>query len=1206
MRTVSTDPTPTRAQTGDPAATEHAIRTFDIADPLPTGTVLLEASAGTGKTWTIAALVTRHVAEGVATLPQMLVVTFGRAASQELRARVREQLVRAERALARALAQTEAKTEAVAEAATEAEAESEAEAEPDGLLRLLLAADDDERAARLRRIRLALASFDSATIATTHQFCREVLRNLGVAGNTDAGAHLVESLDGLLVEIVDDLYLRGFVGDSEQPIFTRRQALAIARRAVDDVHARLRPRDAPPGSEAARRVAFAHAVRREFEARERRLQVMQYNDLLTQLADALEKEDSPARTRMRRRWRVVLVDEFQDTDPIQWQVLERAFAGHARALVLIGDPKQAIYAFRGGDVVTYLAAAASADDRATLTRNFRTDAPLVDALQVLLQGAALGDEQIIVHPVVADRSTGRLVGAPHSEALRLRQVLRSEHLHGDTKMSAVRPYIARDLALDVAQLLASGATFDERPLRAKDIAVIAGTSRTLLQVQQALREVGIHAVSTGGSNVLASRAAHEWLAVLEAMAAPHRSGLTRAAALTDLLGYSPADLDNMGGPGGVGCADPAGCHVLDDVLADRLRRLASLCAEHGAAAVLEAVTISGLPARLLARVGGERELTDVRHVGQLLHEASREGRLGLLGLLDWLRAQMVEDMPQSAGARTRRLDSDAAAVQLATIHGSKGLQYPVVYLPSLTERWVNEQPQIPLFHEDPPLRTRCLDVGGASSPDRGLTVSRHLAEEAGESLRHLYVAMTRAQSQVVTWWAPTSNTKSAPLHRMLFGRTPPPSITDGEAGIDGVTATVPDTEFVTRKDAEATARLAAWARLGAFHLERADHAPPVPDPTATPAPALALRTFDRRIDTQWRRTSYSALSTPRGSHGDLASHVFAGVNVEFGGVGSEPEVTPRDDEGDPRKVIDDIPTLPGLALAGADVPSPMADLPVGATFGSLVHAVLEHADPAAPELRDELLTHVREQLDRWPVDLDPAALADALVEVCDTPLGALASGVTLRAIGRADRLCEMSFELPLGGGDARAAHGYALLGDLAPLLRRHLKVGDPVRAYADVLQAQPQLAEQQLRGYLTGSVDLVLRVGDRYLVVDYKTNWLGPLDEPLTASAYRREALIEAMGTSSYPLQALLYAVVAHRFLRWRLPDYDPDRHLGGILYLYVRGMCGAATPIVDGAPCGVFAWRPPVRLVVAVSDLLNGTGPDARIRAGSGTNGDH
>ena len=1129
---------------------------FDITDDLPTGTVLLEASAGTGKTWTIAALVTRYVAEGLVTLPEMLVVTFGRAASQELRARVRAQLVLAERALT----------------------DPPPPHDRDALVAHLLQTDEGERALRARRLRAALSDIDAATIATTHQFCQQVLRGLGVAGTSDASAVLVEDLDGLLVEVVDDLYLRAFAQRDDEPIFDRRTALEIARTVVDDVHAELRPTSAERGSVPDRRVRFARAVRAELTVRKQRLQVMHYNDLLTQLDDALEAEDSPARARMRQRWRVVLVDEFQDTDPVQWSVLHRAFAGHVRAMVLIGDPKQAIYAFRGGDVDTYLSAAATADDRRTLPRNFRSDPGVVTALGHLLTGAELGDEQIVVHPVSAHHEDGRLVGAPSTAPVRLRQVLLRDHLGGDKRMPTVRPWIARDLAHDVAALLASGATYDGRPVQARDVAVLAHRAKDLLEAQRALAELGIPAVSTGGSTVLHSRAAHDWLALLEAMVAPHRSVLTRAAALTDLLGYAVARVGDRGEE-----QDTA----LEDELADRCRELAAVYARQGIAAVLELVTTQGLPGRVLGQVGGERTLTDLRHVAQLLHEVARRDQLGLVALLEWLRAGMAEDAPQSAGARTRRLDSDAAAVQLATIHGSKGLQYPVVYLPSLGDRWVSDSPKIPLFHEEPPERLRCRDVGGEhANPDWAESVRRHKEEDAGESLRLLYVALTRAQSQVVTWWAPVNNATASPLHRMLLGREP--------GG-----GPVPDRAPVPRGDAEATERLRRWEAEGALVLERADPASdPAPQRQEPPAD-LRLAPWTRVVDTGWRRTSYTALSTPA-----------PGAEP---GVGSEPEtgLTAREDEPDaPDPVTETSPSLPGLDdLApppGADVPSPMAELPVGATFGSLVHAVLEHADPRAPDLRAELVRQIAEQRIRWPVELGEGGgerLAEALVAVCDTSLGPLARGVTLRGIAPEHRLCELDFELPLGGGDLRRPAPdpaaapraeAALLGDLAPLLRAHLPPGDPVRAWADVLATSPDLADQQLRGYLTGSVDVVLRLdpgerSERYLVVDYKTNWLGAPQEPLTAADYRPERLVEAMGHSSYPLQALLYAVVAHRFLRWRLPRYDPARHLGGVLYLYVRGMCGPDTPEVDGMPCGVFSWQPPVALVEAVSALLDG-----------------
>jgi exodeoxyribonuclease V beta subunit len=299
---------------------------------------------------------------------------------------------------------------------------------------------------------------------------------------------------------------------------------------------------------------------------------------------------------------------------------------------------------------------------------------------------------------------------------------------------------------------------------------------------------------------------------------------------------------------------------------------------------------------------------------------------------------------------------------------------------------------------------------------------------------------------------------------------------------------------------------------------------------------------------------------------------------------SEPEIGAKDDE-ELEAVVE-----PVQAPTEGDVPSPMAGLPVGATFGSLVHAVLEHTDPDAPDLRAELLGHIDEQLGWWPVELDREELADALVAVCDSPLGPLV-GSTLREVPLSDRLREMDFELPLAGGDLASGVVDTRLGDLVPMLERHLPEGDPVRAYAAALTGP--LGEQTLRGYLTGSVDVVLRIrsdeGPRYLVVDYKTNWLGPMDEPLTAHSYRPEALAGAMGHSDYPLQALLYAAVLHRFLRWRQPGYDPAVHLGGVLYLYLRGMCGPATPLVGGSPCGVFAWQPPVALVEELSDLLDG-----------------
>jgi exodeoxyribonuclease V beta subunit len=1103
---------------------------FDIRGPLPTGTTLLEASAGTGKTWTIAALVTRFVAEGHARLEEMLVVTFGRAASQELRERVRAQLVEAERCLA-----------------------SGANPSSSELIDLLLDATAEEVALRHRRIREALTGFDAATIATIHQFCQQVLRSLGVAGDSDAGAQLVEDLDDLLVEVVDDLYLRRYAGSDDQPAFNRADALSLARAATADPRARLEPTAAEVGTTAATRVAFAQAVRAEFATRKRRLGLLGYDNLLGQLADALIAPDSPARTRMRERWSVVLVDEFQDTDPVQWQVFDRAFSGVA-TMVLIGDPKQAIYAFRGGDVTTYLAAAETASTRATLDVNWRSDAALLERIQTVLEGAALGDPRIVVQGVRASHPDTRLAGA--GEPFRLR-VLRPEELGRNGRravpVAAFRDHLWPDVARDIKQLLTSGATFEGRLLEPRDVAVLAHKHSDLANIQRALAAIGVPAVVAGSGSVFATPAAVEWLALLEALEQPHRSARVRSAALTCFLGVSVEELADGG-------------DAVTDELAEQVREWSELVVARGVAAVLEAAVAGGLVARVLGTVGGERMLTDLRHIGQVLHKVSTEERLGPVALTAWLREQIADDRADSAGERTRRLDSDAAAVQLVTIHGSKGLEYPVVYLPTLWDRFPRD-PAVALFHG--PDGARCRNVGGPG-PGWSEDLARHQAEDSGETLRLLYVAMTRAQSQLVAWYAPASrNAPTSALHRVLLGRRPLSAAVPDSAPVD-------DT-IVAKLDWYAANRGPVW--------EPAVWAPVPPESLPVAEDELAVRTFDRSIDTAWRRTSYSALTAVEGAHstaGVVASEPL-----------SEPEVVPRDDEPQGEVFVSSL-----ISEHADDLRSPMAGLPVGATFGSLVHAVLEHTDPLAPErdgdLRAELLHHIDEQLIWWPVPLVREELADALIAVCDTPLGPLAGEATLREITRDDRLCELDFELPLAGGDLAAPDAPTpTLGDLVPLLEEHLPEGDPVRGYVAALK-DPALGSQSLKGYLTGSIDVVLRVpvngATRYLTVDYKTNWLGEMGADLSTLAYRPEALDEAMAHSDYPLQALLYVVVQHRYLRWRLPDYDPSVHLGGVLYLYLRGLAGPETPRIDGKPCGVFAWQPPVAMVEAVSDFLDGS----------------
>ncbi len=1119
---------------------------MDLRAALPAGTWVLEASAGTGKTYTIAGLVTRYVAEGQARLDQVLAVTFGRAATGELRTRVRERLLSVRDELADPAA---------------------ARGSADPVAAHLAHGPEDEVRLRRHRLVTALAGFDAATVATTHEFCQQVLHGLGVTADLDAGTTLVESLDELVVQACADLFLRHATLPGAQPLgLDHPQALALARTAVRHGQAVLLPEVAAErGSPAALRVRFATGVRREVERRKRAQHVLGFDDLLTRVRDALADPVSGpvARARLREKFRVVLVDEFQDTDPVQWELLRLAFHGHA-TLVVIGDPKQAIYAFRGADVQAYLGAARLADHRATLDTSWRSDPHLLAGLQTLFRGAALGDPQIVVRPVRPGHGTALLGPTPDPTPVRLRQ-LKREGLQqvgkGLVQVDAARRAVAADVAAQVSATLAAGHTVTGRhgervrPLRAADIAVLVRTGKQATAVREALLQVGIPCVLTGTHSVFDTAAALDWLILLEAVEQPHRAGRVRRAALTALLGWTAAEVDARG---------PAGT----DELAERVRDWAHLLTEHGVAAMFAAIgEQQQLSARLLARTDGERLLTDLRHVAESMHAAALHDQLGLAGLITWLRERVTEAAVDPDAERSRRLDTDAAAVQVATVHTSKGLEFPVVLVPFAWDGMGKPKGErTPSGHDSQGRRT--LHIGGQGSTGYDAVCLEEEADEAGEELRLLYVAATRTISQLVLWWAPTDNTRRGPLHRLLF--TDEPS--------RGIAASAP-----VPSDSEAHQRLEHIAAAGpGICVETVGEVADVPA-AARPVQdtrELAAAAFDRPIDLAWRRISYTGLTRD----------VHAAPAV----VGSEPQVPVKDDE-------DDLEPAAGVVLSRAvpaedalrEITSPMADLPAGAAFGTLVHAVMEEADLSTPAPREQLRAAAEEQL-RWrPGGLTADDLADALLPVVLTSLGPLADGKTFAQVAPRDRLVEMDFELPLRGGDDGPRDRVLLLGRLAPLLRQYLPEGDPVRPYADDLGSE-LLRKQPLRGYLTGSLDVVIRVGDparpRYLVVDHKTNRLAERGTLLTVWHYRRQALDEAVLAAHYPLQALLYCVALHRFLRWRQRGYDPDVHLGGVLYLFLRGMCGPDVgPDAAGEVPGVWAWKPPAALVVALSDLLAG-----------------
>uniref|UniRef100_UPI00245851AD 3'-5' exonuclease n=1 Tax=Nocardia carnea TaxID=37328 RepID=UPI00245851AD len=737
-------------------------------------------------------------------------------------------------------------------------------------------------------------------------------------------------------------------------------------------------------------------------------------------------------------------------------------------------------------------------------------------------------------------------------ALRLRCLPRTgagpRGLSGFPNIHRQRARVAADLAADLVTLLESGIELTEpagrspdpepagtgergRPLGPGDIAVLVRTHSQLEVVREALERAGVPVVLTSGSSIFATPSATDWLWVLSALEQPHRADRVRLAALTPLFGYTAGDMDS------------GGADLVGRVSAE-LRDAARLFARAGFAAVFERLaTATGLVPRLLAGEHGERRLTDIRHLAQLLDEVSAAEGFGLTALTRWLADRVRAPASGSVAGRSRRLDRDLAAVQLATVHASKGLEFPVVYLPFAWDSSSDPTPATLLMHEN---GARVLDIGGPDAPGYAARKERADSETAGEELRLCYVALTRACCQVVAWWAPSFGTAVAPLHRLLFGRSPETVQPKPRAPVD--------------EDAVVVDRIRDWAAAaaGAISVTAADPAGELPryrPPTGSADGELAIAVFDRELDDHWRRTSYSALTA--------AAHLAA------------PETEPEESPGP-----GDEPEAPApLAEPEPGAASLMNELPYGAEFGTLVHAVFERVSTDTADLAAEVRHRCETVVADMLADADPELLAAAVLAVLRTPLGF----GTLADIRDRDRLPELEFELPLAGGDTPAAAS-ATLHRIAALLRTRLDPGDVFHRYAAELDT---LDDTPLRGYLTGSIDAVLRTpAGRFVVVDYKTNRLGTGE--LTVAHYTRERMAAEMIRAHYPLQALLYSVALHRYLRWRLPGYDPAGHLGGIRYLFVRGMIGPETP--DGA--GVFEWTPPPGLIAELSDLLAGGAP--------------
>ncbi|MDR0836900.1 MAG: UvrD-helicase domain-containing protein [Propionibacteriaceae bacterium] len=1193
---------------------------FDLVGELPSDTLVIEASAGTGKTYTLSALALRFIAEGHAHIDEMVMITFSRLAAGELRSRVYGRLRSAGDSL-RAFLETGTP--------------------PRDAVDALLCSPGRSVAAELERIETAILDIDDAIIDTIHGFCTRMLRDFSEFLPQPAPSEFSDDLSQLTGQAIRDTYL------IQHPEVSFDEFSKLAGLALSDSSVPIISSDAQDSG----LVTALENARTRFQARKLDEDVMGFSDVIVQLRDALLDPSTGTQlaAALAGRYQKVLVDEFQDTDADQWMILRTAFAGNT-TLVLIGDPKQSIYKFRGADVFAYLDAVGEASAVATLATNHRSDPGVVAGVDALFADANLGTPEaaitvLPVQPAIRDgrlrigdsrdaTSTGASASRSHSgsaspsncdsdspwvsgeagtaPAIRIR-VINSK---GNLPVDKARRLIDDDLCEQVISLLDNAEVRFEgrwRRLRPNDVAVLVSANRRGEEIVKALGSAGVAAVFSGAESVFASVSSGTWLALLDAVSDPASPAAGRVA-VSPLVGYS---LDELAGQAAlVG-------------LRSELTNLQDTYLRIGPTGVFESVGMNHqLTSRVLSRPDGERVITDLRHLGELLQTQWQRTHCSAARLADWLNEMCERTRVSGSGdERTRRVETDQVGVQVMTVHAAKGLEFPVVMLPQAADSFSSKPQRGVVIHRG---RGRVLDVG---KPQPGGAAGENQRENDAETLRKLYVGFTRARSLAYAWWAPTSQNLATSGLALLRG-------IDSSSG-----APRPDTTRLS----SAVVSVELASPVGFAHRE-----PPSPLTNL-----LSARALNRDVDSEWTRTSYSGLTDGLHEFGprsvadesdvagdgavedrgyaadDSAVMLGSAASIEVVGNGRVESDNVVMDSPRASVVMEDDNALGGgnTVAPGRETPapapigptpaqrhvSPLSEMPAGTQFGLIVHEALEHLDTNPDTLETDMTQLCERFVAHTPLPgLEAGPLASGLLAVMHTPLGELAGGRSLAEIPSSDRLAELSFELPLGshirsGGTSttragstddvgqpdrlgglggRSQTSCAQVADLATLFsdRSMVPETDPLAAYGPALGSS-EAASRSLSGWLTGSIDALLRLPDgRFVIVDYKTNrFPTPLGSPLYAEQYSPTAMANAMIEAHYPLQALLYCVATSRFLSQRIADFSMKTQFAGVGYLFVRGMIGPHTPVINNTPCGVFTWHPTPELVAAASKVLAG-----------------
>lgn len=853
-------------------------------------------------------------------------------------------------------------------------------------------------------------------------------------------------------------------------------------------------------------------IRTSVQQEKRQRAELGFDDLLSKLDVALQQPGGELLAQsIRSRYPVAMIDEFQDTDPQQYRIFHTLYSGQKECgLLLIGDPKQAIYAFRGADIFTYIRARSEVSAHYTLETNWRSSFPMVRSVNRLfsLVDVPFLFEQIPFINVSAAEKNSRL----SFEIKGKKQPAISFWLQpGEgVGVSEYQQLMAQQCAAQIRDWLTAGqnglaqlVTVDgSRPVQASDITILVRSRAEAALVRDALSALAIPSVYLSNrDSVFDTAEAKDLLWLLQAVLAPEQERALRSAMATGVLGLDAKMLDALNHD-----------ERAWDALVAEFDGYRQHWQRRGVLPMLrEIMAHRHLAENLLATPGGERRLTDVLHLGELLQEAASQLD-SEHALIRWLAQQIAQPNHQSDNQQLR-LESDRHLVQVITIHKSKGLEYPLVWLPFVGNF---RQQQEVLYHDR--LSFEALLDLNADAESQALAEEERLAED----LRLLYVALTRAVYHCSVGIAPLikggrKKQGESDMHRSALGYL----VQQGLAG---------DAQYLADKLAELTA--VTDGDISVSLAERPDDTPWQPQPEILPA--LAARQFNRQVQDYWRVTSYSGLQ----QHGSGKGGASQPLNVPL------QELLPRLDT--------DAVGEQALITEANLTPH---TFPRGAAPGTFLHDLLEQMDFSQPIEQSWLAEQL--QLQGFGEQWSPM-LYQWLNDTVQVPLNT--SGVTLAGLTPQSKQAELQFYLPID------------------TLLRASELDALIKSFDSLSRQCPALDFLQVRGMLKGFIDLVFCWQGKYYLLDYKSNWLGE-----ESSAYTQEAMAQAMAEHRYDLQYQLYTLALHRYLRHRLAHYDYQRDFGGVIYLFLRGVDK------QHPGNGIFSCRPELGLIEGMDCLFSG-----------------